>query len=665
MAYRYTGLGEMSTPLKIVANAPLDTRTVVNNTSDLYQVPTDQAYRGMTISNLEDGNIYMLIDENKITKQEGWKSSQSALQIISCTQEEYDEWAKNTNNNYAPINPDLPYISQGVYYYIYEDEQFGVYYLTSEWGKDVENQLKTKASDSALKDLIRRVEVGETNLSTNYLTSEVIINTYATQAILNEMFDLENPTSYISQIVAKHYTKEESDAKYVTKESLGGDLSDLGDGENLVFVPSTQYAADKEALRQELDQTLKLNGEGSLENITVGQIKSPITEEGEQLVVDVTKDGLFINNDRLAGKSEIPIIKPISKTDYDEAVKNGTINEEAYYYVYNTDEDLVYITNKDLIASYHTTGQYQSWVAGYAYSKEAIDKIVATLQGKDDYVLLNQLNDYYTKTQADQLFLTQTDAQNTYATNSALTTLEQEVANNYVSKSDLRPDPENPESDDDFIFVTQKVYSDDKETMAKSFTTEALITDKITLAEDNDLAYSEGRLVHNNEPLALVKDVHKVEIMTETEYQELVAQKKTKENTYYYTYEPTNSAPTGYVQLDYIESTYYNKKTIDEFLGIMDSNNSQNMSSELDKIRQSITDLSTDTENKITNIVNVLLTDLENRLQAQIDNMQIRSEVSEHGLSISDNDIVMVEGKTLHIISPSKVSVNGLQIVVN
>jgi hypothetical protein len=60
-------------------NKPLDTRTVVDATKDLYEVPVDQAYRGMTISNLEDGNIYMLIDENKITKSEGWKSSQSAL----------------------------------------------------------------------------------------------------------------------------------------------------------------------------------------------------------------------------------------------------------------------------------------------------------------------------------------------------------------------------------------------------------------------------------------------------------------------------------------------------------------------------------------------------------------------------------------------------------
>jgi hypothetical protein len=40
--------------------------------------------------------------------------------------------------------------------------------------------------------------------------------------------------------------------------------------------------------------------------------------------------------------------------------------------------------------------------------------------------------------------------------------------------------------------------------------------------------------------------------------------------------------------------------------------------------------------------------------------MQIRSEVSEHALSLDDNDIMVVEGETLHILSPSKISVNGL-----
>ena len=45
--------------------------------------------------------------------------------------------------------------------------------------------------------------------------------------------------------------------------------------------------------------------------------------------------------------------------------------------------------------------------------------------------------------------------------------------------------------------------------------------------------------------------------------------------------------------------------------------------------------------------------------------MQVYSEVSEHKLAIADNDIMVVQGETLHILSPSKVSVNGLQIVVD
>ena len=120
MAYSYQGDAILGISLTVDTPQPLDTRTVVSATKDSYDVPKSQAYRGMTISNLEDGNIYMLIDENKINKSEGWKSSQSALQIISCTQEEYDKWVANTDANYNPINPDEQYISQGVYYYIQE-----------------------------------------------------------------------------------------------------------------------------------------------------------------------------------------------------------------------------------------------------------------------------------------------------------------------------------------------------------------------------------------------------------------------------------------------------------------------------------------------------------------------------------------------------------------
>ena len=641
MAYTYQGDAILGVSLSVETPKPLDTRTVVNTTKDLYQVPADQAYRGMTISNLEDGNIYMLIDKNKINKQDGWKSSQSALQIISCTQEEYDEWAENTDSNYNPIDAEKAYISQGVYYYIYEEED-GIYYLSSDWGKNIEEQLSKKASNDAVTSLLKTVNEDIANLANNYTTTETLLVTYVTIASLEEKFDTSNPDSYISKLIANYYTKEEADSIFVTKASLGGDLDGL-EGDNFVFVTSKQYEEDQAAIQEELDKTLKLDGEGSLESITVGQIKSPIIEGKEQLVVDVTSDGLLINNDPLAKKSEVPIIITISKEEYDSRVESGDIDEEAYYYLYNTDEELVYVTNKDLIASYHTIGQYQSWVAQYGYSRADIDNIMASLQGKGDYVLITQLENYYTKEQSDALYLTKTNASETYATNENLTQLAENIENNYVTKDDLKS---GESEDEDFIFVTQKTYTADKEANAKEFSSEHLITSKVTVNENVELTAEESRLLHNGEKIALTKELHKVEYISEEDYLKLVENNETIEDTYYYTYGQDEGAGTGYVQLSYIEENYYNKRKIDNFLSEVDSSISEQAQSVLDIIREEIKNL-------------------ENKLQTQIDGMQIRSEVSEHALSLDDNDIMVVEGETLHILSPSKISVNGLQIVVD
>ena len=39
--------------------------------------------------------------------------------------------------------------------------------------------------------------------------------------------------------------------------------------------------------------------------------------------------------------------------------------------------------------------------------------------------------------------------------------------------------------------------------------------------------------------------------------------------------------------------------------------------------------------------------------------MLLKSEVSGHKLTLHDNDIMIVEGETLHILSASEVSING------
>jgi hypothetical protein len=47
----------------------------------------------MTVANASNGNTYMLIDKANIDNSKGWKASYEAIQIITCTQDEYDELA--------------------------------------------------------------------------------------------------------------------------------------------------------------------------------------------------------------------------------------------------------------------------------------------------------------------------------------------------------------------------------------------------------------------------------------------------------------------------------------------------------------------------------------------------------------------------------------------
>ena len=121
MAYKYQGDVVITSALTVGSPAPLDTRTVVEDINSLYDIPEHNAYQGMTVANINDGNLYMLIDKNKIREKAGWKASYESIQIITCTQKEYDEWAANTTEDYKPIDGNLTYLRTYIYYYIYED----------------------------------------------------------------------------------------------------------------------------------------------------------------------------------------------------------------------------------------------------------------------------------------------------------------------------------------------------------------------------------------------------------------------------------------------------------------------------------------------------------------------------------------------------------------
>lgn len=117
----YTGDSVLGVSLNVQTPKPLDVRTVVRNTEDLFTISPTNAYQGMTVAVVSTGNLYMLIDKNKINEKAGWKASYESIQIIACTLQEYEEWKANTKEDYTPIDENKSYIYENTYYYIYED----------------------------------------------------------------------------------------------------------------------------------------------------------------------------------------------------------------------------------------------------------------------------------------------------------------------------------------------------------------------------------------------------------------------------------------------------------------------------------------------------------------------------------------------------------------
>ena len=333
-----------------------------------------------------------------------------------------------------------------------------------------ENRYKQKALNTTVVQIRNDLDQTIQNLS-KYATLEELTTNYAPKTDL----DLEDPESLLSKALSNHYTKQETNDIFVTKESLRGEGME---GDDFVFVTKKQYDEDQQAIQSELDRTLKVDGNGSLESITVGQIKSPIIEGEDQLVVDVKSDGLFVGKDQFAMMSDVPNLVTLTEEEYLKLVEAGTLEPDTYYYVYDVTNDAkVYITKEYLDQNYHTTHQYQSWVATNYYSRSQIDEIVAGLQKLGSYVTTEDIKAYYTSQQVDEKFLTKENAQSTYTTQQSLTELSGQIAEEYVTKDSLRGD--SPETgDDDFIFVTQNKYQQDQTAASQEFNTKLLKSDR-------------------------------------------------------------------------------------------------------------------------------------------------------------------------------------------
>ena len=544
--YKYIGDSILNASFTVQVPKPLDNRTVVNNLQELYSIPPAYAYLGMTVANIDNGNIYMLVDKSKIYEKGGWKASYESIQIIACTYQEYKEWEQNTNEHFQPIDSSIEYLHQDTYYYIFEEtlpgeEENQEYVKRSDW-VELSNAVSGKASNDAL--ILTNQEVAR--IARDYATKQFVIDGYVPLATLASMFDLEDTESFIR---TNFLMKNEIEGVYVRF----ADLSASDDPEDFIFVTAQQYETDQQALEQykanlseELTHFLRVGQDGELGNIIVSQIKSP-SVNNQQLVVNVTPQGFQVGNDRFAMLSDVPPHVTLTKEEYETLVENDEVDPDTYYHI--TGDEETYVLQSDLNRDYYTKTQTESFVSGYTFSQQAITQ-------KIDNVV-SMLSNYYTSNEVDNLFVKKTDL---------TTTLE-----DYVTIAMLGGD----DMEGQFIFVKASDYQTDQEALARQRTDDLLAIETDYVKKNSNAALTSLEtdtikkgantltiadvLKFNNKKLALDEDVPVIQVVSAEEYAEL----QKDPNIYYFIYntDPDLSFVTAQ-ELTY----YYTKTQVDSLL---------------------------------------------------------------------------------------------------
>lgn len=537
--YKYTGDSILNASFTVQVPKPLDNRTVVNNITELYSIPSTYAYPGMTVANIDNGNIYMLVDKSKINQKAGWKASYESIQIITCSYQEYKELEQNTNELFQPINDTKEYLHQDTYYYIYEEslplEDINQEYVKrSDW-QELLNQVNTKASNNAV------ITINQTlaQIISDYATKQFIINGYAPLS----MFDLNNAESFI---ITNFFTKEESLKKFVKFSDLSGG-EDIGE-DDFIFVTASKYQTDQKALEQykqgianELAKCLKVGQDGELDSITVGQIKSKKINN-KQLVIDITPQGMSIAGDPIAKLSDVPNHITLTKEEYDTLVKNGQVNPDAYYLIVGDDD--TYVLQSELHSSYYTKTGVESYIAGRTYSKQEVDNIINSLS-------------FYTQEQIDNNYVTKTSLETTL--------------NDYVTIAMLGGE----DIEGQFIFVKASDYQQDQQNLAnqRQQDLKQIENDYIKKNSDASLTSLETTIIKNGtntlelsdvlklneKKLALDEDVPVIKVVTAEEYETLIKDS----NIYYFVY--NTNQDLAFVTAQDLNS-YYTKTQVEVLL---------------------------------------------------------------------------------------------------
>lgn len=360
MAYKYNGDSILGVSLTVETPKPLDSRSVVNNLEDLYSIPEKYAYQGMTVANIDNGNIYMLLDKSKISKKDGWKASYESIQIVSCSQEEYDALSSNTTEDFKPIDPAKDYLHAETYYYIYEEDT-GQYYLSSAWGRQIEEQLSKKASNDSVVGLLQKVNADIANLKDNYTTTETLVTTFLTKNDATITYATKQQVTNLQNMV---------EADYVTKESLKGDGADPGDND-FIFVTQNKYNSDLAAAKERIETKVLQTNAASTSSLIIykseeKEVAQVINGENSQIVenevIITSQVELTSNNNKvlaggkpLALEESVPKVVCIDQPSYDSLVENNSTEKDTYYFTYGKQDiiDTGYVTSELLAKEYY------------------------------------------------------------------------------------------------------------------------------------------------------------------------------------------------------------------------------------------------------------------------------------------------------------------------
>ena len=526
--YKFIGDSILNASFTVQVPKPLDNRTVVANIYELYSIPPAYAYEGMTVANIDNGNIYMLVNKSKIGEKAGWKASYESIQIIACELNEYKEWKANTNELFQPIDPLKEYLHQDTYYYIYEDsldgqEELQEYVRRSDW-MELLNEVTTNRQQ--MGQLISAIRAEYTSL-------EYANNTFAPLT----MFDTEDPESFISTLISNYYTKEEADEKFVTIESLQ-------DEDSFIFVTSERYRLDKEAyeeykqdIAEQLTHFVVTDSDASLNKLVVGQIISP-TAGGQRLVIDVTAEGLKVGDKRYAFLDDIPNLITVTKAEYEQLVTNDELIDDAYYYI--TGEEDSYVLRSELERDYYNINSVKGLVYNWSYSKEVIDQLLADIE-----------------TGSSEIYFSKEYIREHYVDNEELAT----ALEDYVSIAMIK-------NNDEYIFVTKSQYQQDQ-------TDRDLLIDSTYVKKDSDASLNSLEtstikngantltitdiLKLNNKRMAFEEDIPVIQVISQEDYEQL----EKDPDVFYFVYNTNQNL--AFVTAEELEN-YYTKPQIDSKL---------------------------------------------------------------------------------------------------